>query len=208
MVEVIKDRIGLAIKELEELSELREEALRRSRKWLQVARSSIINARKMKDLRDVERELMEALDEVKRFMSEAESELGPSACLVRHALQDSVQELAEGIALCKLLMGEGIPSHVDLGIGAREYLLGISDAVGELRRVAIDFMKRDDIEGAEGLLELMERIYEGMSTSALPDSLIPLRRKVDEVRILIERTLSELLFVKAGRRGKVGADES
>lgn len=206
MVEALEDGIRIAIKELEELNEIREEAFRRSRKWLQVARSSILDARRMKDLREVERRLMEALDEVKRFISEAESELGPLACLVRHALEDPVRELVEGVALCKLLMGEEMPSHVDLGIGAREYLLGIGDAVGELRRIALDCVKRDDIGRAEDLLELMERIYEGMSTSALPDSLAPLRRKVDEARILIERTLSELLFVKAGRGGRVGAD--
>ncbi|MCS7102940.1 MAG: hypothetical protein NZ992_03555 [Candidatus Korarchaeum sp.] len=207
MVEVVGDQIGLAVKELEKLSEFREEALRRSRKWLSIARSSILDARRMKNLNDIERNLMEILEEVKLFLSEVETKLGPSSCLVRYALQDPLQELVEGIALCRLLMGEGVPSHVELGIGAREYLLGVSDAVGELRRVALDCMKRGDFERAESLVELMERIYEGMSSTAFPDSLIPLRKKVDEARILIEKTLSELIFVKAGRRGGSGGSE-
>ncbi|MEM3929431.1 MAG: hypothetical protein QXX48_04000 [Candidatus Korarchaeum sp.] len=206
MVKVL-DGLGLAISEVEGLSELREEALRRSRRWLSVARSSMLNARRMRDLKGEERKLIEVLKEIRDFMDEAESKLGPLSCHLRSVLQDPVQEVVEAMVLCKLLMGEEVPSHLELGIGAREYLLGIGDAVGELRRVCLDFMKRGDVERAESLLELMEEIYEGLSSAALPDSLVPLRRKVDEARILIEKTLSELVFVRASRRGESGVNE-
>lgn len=206
MVRVL-DKVGLAISEMEGLSELREEALRKSRRWLSIARSSVLNARRMRDLKDEERRLIEILKEMKNFMDEAKLKLGTSSCHLMSTLQDSMQEVVEAVVLCRLLMGEEVPSHSELGVGAREYLLGVSDAIGELRRVALDCMRRGDVERAEDLLELMEEIYERLSLVSLPDSLIPLRRKVDEARILIERTLSELVFVKASRRGESGVNE-
>ncbi len=207
MVRVLEP-IALALREMGEVNEIREEALRRSRRWLSVARSSIIEARSASDLKVVERKLAEALEDMKGFIEWAESKLGSSSCLVRSVLQDPMQEVIEGIVLCKLLMGEGIVSHIELGVEAREYLLGVSEVVGELRRVALERMREGDIEGAEDILGKMEEIYEAMNSAALPDSLIPLRKRTDEARILIERTLSELVFVRASRRGVRGDSES
>ncbi|RDD53777.1 MAG: hypothetical protein BA066_02780 [Candidatus Korarchaeota archaeon NZ13-K] len=207
MVRVPEDQLDRAIREMEELDDLREEALRRSRRWLSVARSSIISARRMNCLEDVERGLLEILGEVKRFMEEAMSRLGSSSCLIRPIIQDSLQEIVEGIVLCRLLAGKRVPDHAELGVGAREYLLGVSDAIGELRRIALECMREGNVEMAEGLVSLMEGIYERIGSASFPDSLIPLRKKADEARILIERTLSELLFVKAGRGSRIGSDE-
>lgn len=201
------DHLKLALREIEEINELREEAIRNSRRWLSIARESILNSREMRDLSAEERKLLDALGEIRSFLEEARSKLGHQDCIIRSVLQDALQEIVEGIALCRLLRGEVAPSHIELGIGAREYLLGIGDVVGELRRVALHHMKIGEINKAEELIEIMEEIYECLSSAAFPDSLIPLRRKADEARILVEKTLSEVIFVKASRRCEIGSHE-
>jgi len=192
----------LAIREMEELNEIREEAIRNSRRWISIARNSILDSREFRNLKNVEKRLLESLKDVREFLGELKSKPGFSESAAS-VIQDAVQELVEGIVLCKILMGEEVPNHMELGVGAREYLLGVSDVIGELRRVALHYLKEGNVRGAEELIEIMEEIYEEINSIAFPDSLIPLRRKADEARIMIEKTISEIIFVKASRRDRI-----
>jgi translin len=196
---MLREQLRLAIREMEELNEVREEAIRNSRRWISIARNSILESREFRNLRNVEKTLLESLRDVREFIGELKSKPGFSE-LAASVVQDAVQELVEGIVLCKIVMGEEVPNHIELGVGAREYLLGVSDVVGELRRIALHYLKEGNVRGAEELVEIMEEIYEGINSAVFPDSLIPLRRKVDEARIMIEKTISEIIFVKSSRR--------
>jgi len=196
---MLKEQLELAIREMEELNEIREEAIRSSRRWISIARNSILYSRELRNLKNVERRLLESLRDAREFMGELRSKPGFSELIVS-VIRDAVQELVEGIVLCKILMGEEVPNHIELGVGAREYLLGVSDVVGELRRIALHYLKEGNVRDAEELIEIMEEIYEEINSVIFPDSLIPLRKKADEARIMIEKTISEVIFVKASRR--------
>jgi len=196
---MLKEQLELAIREMEELNEIREEAIRSSRRWISIARNSILYSRELRNLKNVERRLLESLRDAREFMEELRSKPGFSELIVS-VIRDAVQELVEGIVLCKILMGEEVPNHIELGVGAREYLLGVSDVVGELRRIALHYLKEGNVRDAEELIEIMEEIYEEINSVIFPDSLIPLKKKADEARIMIEKTISEVIFVKASRR--------
>ncbi len=196
---MLKEQLELAIREMEELNEIREEAIRSSRRWISIARNSILYSRELRNLKNVERRLLESLRDAREFMGELRSKPGFSELIVS-VIRDAVQELVEGIVLCKILMGEEVPNHIELGVGAREYLLGVSDVVGELRRIALHYLKEGNVRDAEELIEIMEEIYEEINSVIFPDSLIPLKKKADEARIMIEKTISEVIFVKASRR--------
>ncbi|MCC6029524.1 MAG: hypothetical protein LM591_05245 [Candidatus Korarchaeum sp.] len=199
---MLREQLRLAIREMEELNEMREEAVRNSRRLISIARNSILESRKFRDLKNVEKRLLESLKDVREFIGELKSKYGFSESIVS-VIQDAIQELVEGIVLCKILMGDEVPNHIELGVGAREYLLGVSDVVGELRRIALHYLKEGNVRGAEELIKIMEEIYEEINSVIFPDSLIPLRRKADEARIMIEKTISEVIFVKASRRGEI-----
>ncbi len=196
---MLKEQLELAIREMEELNEIREEAIRSSRRWISIARNSILYSRELRNLKNVERRLLESLRDAREFMGELRSKPGFSELIVS-VIRDAVQELVEGIVLCKILMGEEVPNHIELGVGAREYLLGVSDVVGELRRIALHYLKEGNVRDAEELIKIMEEIYEEINSVIFPDSLIPLKKKADEARIMIEKTISEVIFVKASRR--------
>jgi translin len=199
---MLREQLRLAIREMEELNEMREEAVRNSRRLISIARNSILESREFRDLKNVEKRLLESLKDVREFIGELKSKYGFSESIVS-VIQDAIQELVEGIVLCKILMGDEVPNHIELGVGAREYLLGVSDVVGELRRIALHYLKEGNVRGAEELIKIMEEIYEEINSVIFPDSLIPLRRKADEARIMIEKTISEVIFVKASRRGEI-----
>ncbi|RLG53191.1 MAG: hypothetical protein DRN96_00535 [Thermoproteota archaeon] len=119
-----------------------------------------------------------------------------STALVERYLSSVSQELAEAAILLAILKGDPIPTHADLGIPSREYLLGLADVAGELRRIMLTKMLSGDLEYAERCIELIDDIYSSLSTLVYPEALIPIRPKVDYIRGLLDRCRSDFLSAK------------
>ncbi len=194
---LVSRQLDLARDELERLNSLREEAIKLSRKWLSLCRNSILKAREKRELDLVEEQLRSMIEEVNEFLRRCTLQLGYLDSSVRALIADPLQEAVEGIVLARLLKGEEIPSHKELNVGPKEYVLGIGDTVGELRRVALQLLMDRRISDAEKLVSYMDEIYENLNSMIFPDSLLPVRRKADIARSLIEKTLSEIIMMKA-----------
>ncbi len=202
---LVSKQLELARDELERLNSLREEAMKLSRKWLSLCRNSILKAREKRELGHVEDQLRSMIEEVNKFLRRCTLQLGYLDSSVRSLISDSLQEAVEGIALARFLRGMEIPSHKELNVSPREYVLGIGDAVGELRRVALQLLIERKITDAEKLVSYMDEIYENLNSMVFPDSLLPVRRKADVARSLIEKTLSEIIMMKTST--EVRSDE-
>ncbi len=114
---------------------------------------------------------------------------------VYHAgyVQDALKELAEAAITLALVTKEQLPDPDVLEIEYPAYLKGLAEAMGELRRSALDSIRRGDIEEAERLLYLMDQVYSYLITIDFPDSLTRgLRRTTDMVRGVTERTRGDL----------------
>lgn len=108
-------------------------------------------------------------------------------------LDVAYQELAEAVNLLSLIEQGKFTAPHEYGIPSRPYLTGLADAIGELRRAALDFLRQDEVDRAENLLGFMDEILEGLQTFDYPNALVPdLRRKCDVARSLIERTRGDL----------------
>jgi len=108
-------------------------------------------------------------------------------------LQDALKELAEAAITLALVTHLDIPDPDDLHIDYAAYLNGLGEAAGEMRRFALDSIRRGDTEEAERLLGLMDEIYGYLVTIDFPDSLTRrLRRTTDMVRGVTERTRGDL----------------
>jgi translin len=104
-----------------------------------------------------------------------------------------MKELAEAAITLALVTGEPLPDPDVLGIEYPAYLNGLAEAMGELRRSALDCMRRGEIEEAERLLGIMDQVYSYLTTIDFPDSLTRgLRRTTDMVRGVTERTRGDL----------------
>ena len=103
------------------------------------------------------------------------------------------EEHAEAQILLTLIQENRFPSPEEIKVPFTPYVLALGDVIGELRRRALDLIRRGSVETAEKTLERMEQIYSELT--ALDDAYVivnGLRRKGDVARRLIEITRGDI----------------
>jgi predicted translin family RNA/ssDNA-binding protein len=113
---------------------------------------------------------------------------------------DALQEYAEARLLEAVVHRRGLPTARALGVPLEPYLLALGDLVGEVRRLAVVAMGREELEEAEELLGLMEELLLALLRFEAPRSLISLKPKQDAARGMVEKTRSELALAQVLRR--------
>ena len=114
---------------------------------------------------------------------------------VRYAgfLQEAQKEHAEAHQTYALVRGEPLPDPDELEVGYAPYLNALGEAVGELRRHALDRVRRNDIGWGEHILEKMDEIYCAMISFDYPPAISGgLKRTADITRSLIEKTRGDI----------------
>jgi len=127
-------------------------------------------------------------------LREAAERLAPHPA-VYHAgfMRDAEKEYAEAAITLALVSGERIPSAADLGAGAAAFLNGLAEAASELRRSALDAIRRGDSPRADRLLDLMDEVFAVLETIDFPDAITGgLRRRMDQLRGVVERTRGDV----------------
>ncbi len=108
-------------------------------------------------------------------------------------LKTPEQEYIEVIALYSIINKESIPSPSELNVNPLNYTLGLADTIGELRRYALDNIRKSQTEGLNRLLEDMDEIYTYLFSIDYPSGITQdLRRKVDIARNIIEKTRGDV----------------
>ncbi|MHA1481241.1 MAG: translin family protein, partial [Candidatus Thorarchaeota archaeon] len=125
---------------------------------------------------------------------EAAKEMEKSAFMSKSRVLDTAyQELTEAVNVLSLLEKGMLTPPEEYSIPSRQYLTGLADTIGELRRAILDALRTDKITQAEKFLVFMEDIHEELHAFDFPNALIPdLRRKCDVARGIIERTRGDL----------------
>ncbi|NLG27223.1 MAG: haloacid dehalogenase, partial [Chloroflexi bacterium] len=105
----------------------------------------------------------------------------------------ALKEVAEAAVVLACATGGDIPGPEALQIDYPAYLNGLGEAVGELRRLALDSLRRDDLVEAERLMGIMDEVYGQLITIDFPDGMTGgLRRTTDMVRGVVEKTRGDL----------------
>lgn len=107
-------------------------------------------------------------------------------------VEDAFMEYAEAIILRSIMDGNGVPSFGELDISPRSWVLGLADCLGELRRVLLDLLMSKNTSEAESVFSKMEGIYQAIMMFDVPEPLLPIRRKQDVARGIMERTRTDL----------------
>ena len=169
--------------------EAREAALQACRKATRCAANSI-RATHRRDWQEAESLMAQA----RAFLEEAIERCEPVP-QVRYAgfIADAEKELAEANLTFCLIRDGRLPTPAEVGVGIAEYLSGVAETVGELRRHLLDSLRRGDIGRGEEVLQVMDELYQLLTTMDYPDSLTRgLRSRTDAARSAIERSRSEL----------------
>ncbi len=172
--------------ELDEKDEVREIALKSSRAVVRIA-GSVLRGLHMGEKK------AQLLDELRDETSRLSNLLTDHPELATAGyVQTAFQEYAEVGIVLSLLQKNDVPSPDELRVSSVQFLLGLGDAVGELRRFCLNALKAGNVEKANHFLEQMEDIYAAIARFDLPDAIAPIRHKQDVARSLIEKTQSEV----------------
>lgn len=103
------------------------------------------------------------------------------------------EEHAEAQILLTLIQEDRFVNPEEIKVPFTPYVLALGDVIGELRRRALDLIRKGNVDAAEKTLERMEQIYSELT--ALDDAYVivnGLRRKGDVARHLIEITRGDI----------------
>jgi translin len=178
-------REKLAIK-----SEIKEEIIKITRKIVQESGLSIISLHKgEKNL--AEKHFLEAkkyLEILKEMLLKNEEFTYSGEVLI------AFQEFCEAMLFKKFIEEKRLINYKETPVLAEAYVTSLADFIGELRRLAIESLRKQNLEYALEILELMENIYYELMSTLLVSNIHGLRRKCDVARSLIEKTKSDILF--------------
>ncbi len=107
--------------------------------------------------------------------------------------QDALKELTEACCVFAIVQDKPIPAPAEIEVDEAAYLNGLAEAASELRRRALDLIRRDRLEEAEKMLTAMDDIYAQLVTIDFPDAITGgLRRTTDTLRAVLERTRGDM----------------
>ena len=122
-------------------------------------------------------------------------------------VENAAQEFVEAQCFYNILHHEALPDPDAIQTTYTAYLMGLCDVVGELRRKALDMVLAGEQKDAQQYLVIMEDIYAAILRFDYPSSLIPIKRKQDIARNLIEKTRGELAVASCEQRIEYRTDE-
>ncbi len=176
-------------KELEEKNEAREKSQRETRRVTSHSKQAILLIHQKR------------FDEAQKMISSAKnmlSKLGVSRDerigeIMDGGLSAAWQEYSEANIFYVLVKDSKFITPQELDVPSVEYVLGLADVIGELRRLVLDHLREGNVKKAEENLQIMDKIY--LELLALDESymLVPgLRRKSDVARKIIEITRGDV----------------
>src|SRR2546425_8499001 len=176
-------------KQLVHYDEAREAVLSLSRTATRLAGSSILEIHRgdMESASNTLRKVEQTLSKI-QILSDDFSEFKSSAGVVV-----AFQEYVEAMTLRSFAQSERIPTISELKTDNRSYVLGLLDAIGEFRRMALNCLRRGAVKKAEKLLDGMEGIYDDLQTLDHTSIVPTFRVKMDAARRIIESTRGDVV---------------
>ncbi|BDC19609.1 haloacid dehalogenase [Acidianus sp. HS-5] len=195
MIEEIQVYLEGIEKKLTERFDNREKLLLLSRELIRTCGETISLSHRQK-----KEEALKKYEEAVQKAKEIEQIINQYPELLYGDVGTSFQELAEASVVINMYFGGKLYLADNLGIPDMYYVLGIADAIGEMRRAILEFLRKSDYESADKFFNYMEEIYEELWRFEYPKSLIPgLRQKIDALRRILEETRHDLFLAKLGK---------
>jgi translin len=189
MLERIDEYAEEARRQLEQVHRDREEAYTTSREIVQSA-SATIKAVHRGEF-DAAREQVAHTRELHDRMMAAVA--ASPAIGYAGFVGDAAREYAEAAQVLALIADRELPAPAELGVDCADWLNGLGDTVGELRRHVLDLIRHDAVEVAEVYLEIMDEILQTIMSFDYPESVTKgLRKRSDQARGAVERTRGDL----------------
>ena len=168
---------------------VREKALRFTREIGRISFKAVkkIHEGKLKEAEEDIKKGIEILKKTKKILSEFPE--------IYYAgfLHSSEKELIEALITLFLIRDKKIPDFEKYNFDIKSFLHGLCESTGEIRRYILDKIREGKIDRIESYLDIMDEIYYFVLEFQYTDALTRgLRRQVDYMRGIIERTRSDV----------------
>jgi len=113
-------------------------------------------------------------------------------------MNNIASEYVEAEIFYNLIAKSTIPTFQELGVTPAQYVQGLLDVIGEIKRYILDLLRSHEVLKAENLFQVAEMIYEYVKPLDFPDPILPgTRRKTDVARSIIESLRGLLTDLKS-----------
>lgn len=178
-----------AREQLEAIHADRERAYTTSREVVQAA-SATIKAVHREEFDEARAQVQRTKELYERMMKavKASPEIGFGGFV-----GDAAREYAEAALVLALIADNELPGPDEMGVDSADWLNGLGDTVGELRRHVLDLIRHDQVDEAEKYLAMMDEIYQTIMSFDYPQAVTKgLRTRSDQARGAVERTRGDL----------------
>ncbi len=191
----LDDILSAIEEELNEKDDLREETLKNCREIIRNSRKGIksIHEENMEEAREYMNEAGKILKATRKKI-----EKHPDI-LTAGYMENAMQEVAEAEIFMAIMEDRDIPPPEAINVSSTSYLLGLADVVGELRRRGVYLMKSGNIGEVEEILGMMEEICDRVGEFDYPSGLLPIKRKQDVIKKVLEKMRGEVAIFKKTR---------
>lgn len=175
----IKPELASIMNEFEESHTAREFLLKNTRQTINLCSRAIISVHRG-DVRQGIEQCREARALLKKHRQKATPKL-------REYIAMSEQEMTEASCLIAIVQKKSIPTSKSLGVSSESYVLGLLDAIGELKRLTLNMMRTKQNSEAVRIFDIAVEMYDELSGFAIySNSIKDIRKKVDVARIMID----------------------
>ncbi len=176
---------------VEKIENAREEVIQKSRRIIRNCGTIIkdLHRGEPSRARHLLQEVTQELKYLQDFLATRQE-----LCHIGNYLQVAEQEYVEATMFLNFMENEErLPTPSDLNVSVANYLNGMADFIGELRRYCLSQLKIGNLIAAERSFSIMEELFDYlMSVEASNAVLHGLRRKLDSNRGVISRTREDL----------------
>ena len=133
------------------------------------------------------------IDAIKLKLRELSNLVNKNLGVFFNYIRTPEQEYAEAVCFYSIINNQNLPTPSELNINHVNYILGLADVIGELRRYALDNIRNSKLEDLNQLLENMDEIHTNLFSLDYPSALTKdLRHKTDVGRNIIEKTRADI----------------
>lgn len=185
-MEGLPEAVSKAADRFAEIETKRELSLSMSRAVIRKTKNMIHAIHVGEDYSAVKEDLLKDVSAMKGALKDEPS------VLYSNAVEDAMMEFAEAFLLAAVVERKVLPDYIELGISPQAWAMGLADCVGELRRKVLTLLTAGDLDSARYYFGRMEEIGDEVLGFDVPDAIVPIRRKQDVARGILERTRSDI----------------
>jgi translin len=176
-------------KELMQKDKVRENAQESMRKATSLSKQAILRIHQKK-FEEAKKLIENATAAISRLQGLAEEY---PEIIYSGMFSAALQEYTEANIFLRLIEESRFVSPKELNVPAVDYVLGLTDVIGEYRRLTLDALREGNVAKGEKCLEIMDEMYiELMAMDEAYMLVSGLRRKCDVARKIIEITRGDI----------------